>query len=382
MSDSEDDSQKTEEPTHKRLEDARKKGQLVNSKEVNNFFILLAFTLVVVGLMPSLMKETFEQFSPFITSAEDFSVDDGASFRMLMQGILFKMMAILALPLVIAVAMALAAGFLQSQFNFSWEPISFQLDRISPLKGFKRIFSMRSVVEFIKSLLKISIVGSVAYIVVHPNIDYVRLMPDEDIQDIMQYLAAVTGKMLIGVTTVMFLIAALDYFYQRFEYLKNMRMTKQEIKDEYRQQEGDPHIKQKLRAIRRDRVRKRMMAEVPKSDVVITNPTHFAVALKYDEASMQAPKVLAKGKDKVALRIREIAEENKIPIVRNPPLARALYDNAEIDQEIPYDQYQAVAKVIGYVYKIKGKLKNQKAPITTNVPTPTNKGGKNKKVRF
>ena len=242
---------------------------------------------------------------------------------------------------------------------------------------------MRSVVEFIKSLLKITIVGSVAYIVVHPNIDYVRLMPDEDIQDIMHYLGAVTGKMLIGVTTVMFLIAALDYFYQRFEYMKNMRMTKQEIKDEYRQQEGDPHIKQKLRAIRRDRVRKRMMAEVPKSDVVITNPTHFAVALKYDEATMQAPKVLAKGKDKVALRIREIAEENKIPIVRNPPLARALYDNAEIDKEIPIEQYQAVAKVIGYVYKIKGKLKNPKAPITANAPTPpSGKTPKNKKLRF
>lgn len=355
----EDDSQKTEEPTHKRLDDARKKGQLVNSREVNSFFILLAFTVVLVGLLPGLMKHTFIEFAPFITSPEDFMVDSGNSFRLTANVVVMKMFLILALPFAIVVAFALAAGFLQSQFNISWEPIGFKLERVSPLKGFKRIFSMRSVVEFIKGILKISIVGAVAYLAVEPSLIYMRLMPDEDIPDIMAYFSSVNSRMLIGITAMMFLIAVLDYLYQRWEFMKNLRMTKQEIKDEYRQQEGDPHIKQKLRAIRRERARKRMMAEVPKSDVVITNPTHFAVALKYDEMAMQAPIVMAKGADKVAFRIREIAEEHKIPVVRNPPLARALYDNAEIEQEIPFEHYQAVAKVIGYVYKLKGKKPKQ-----------------------
>ncbi|MFO1242748.1 MAG: flagellar biosynthesis protein FlhB [Rickettsiales bacterium] len=351
----EDDSQKTEEPTHKRLEDARKKGQLVNSREVNNFFILLAFTIVLVGLMPGLMKHAYTEFAPFITSPEDFIISDAGSFKLTAAFIMLKMLSLLALPFAIAIAMALAAGFLQSQFNISWEPIGFKLERISPLKGFKRIFSVRSVVEFIKSLLKITVVGAVAYVVVHPTLEYSRALPDEDVADIMRYLQSVNSRMLIGITSMVFLIAVLDYLYQRFEYMKNLRMTKQEIKDEYRQQEGDPHVKQKLRAIRRERARKRMMADVPKSDVVITNPTHYAVALQYDELAMGAPKVMAKGADKVALRIREIAEEHKIPIVRNPPLARALYDNAEVEEEIPFEHYAAVAKVIGYVYKLKGK---------------------------
>lgn len=358
----EDDSQKTEEPTHKRLEDARQKGQLVNSKEVNNFFILLAFTIVLVGFLPGMMKQTYVEFAPFIVSPEDFMVDDASSFRLTANVVVMKMFLILALPFALVVALALAAGFLQSQFNVSWDPIGFKLERISPLKGFKRIFSMRSVVEFVKGLLKLSIVGFVAYLAVKPSLIYMRLMPDEDIPDIMAYFASVNKRMLIGITAMVFLIAVMDYMYQRWEFMKNLRMTKQEIKDEYRQQEGDPHIKQKLRAIRRERARKRMMAEVPKSDVVITNPTHFAVALKYDEMAMQAPIVMAKGADKVAFRIRELAEEHKIPIVRNPPLARALYDNAEIEEEIPFEHYQAVAKVIGYVYKLKGKKPKPQEP--------------------
>jgi flagellar biosynthetic protein FlhB len=185
--------------------------------------------------------------------------------------------------------------------------------------------------------------------------------------DMLALAQLVAGKMLIAACIILFMLSIFDYFYQRFIFMKQMRMTKQETKDEYKQQEGDPHIKGKLRQIRRDKARKRMMAAVPQADVIVTNPTHYAVALKYDSTTMPAPKVLAKGTDAVALRIREMAEKHKIPVMRNPPLARVLYDTTEIDEEIPVEHYQAVAKIIGYVYKLKGKT-IQKPGTTLHMP--------------
>ena len=187
----------------------------------------------------------------------------------------------------------------------------------------------------------------------------VLAMPKSGMLEYTQYIAI---KILIAVLILLFLLSIVDYLYQRFIFLKQMRMTRQELKDEYRQQEGDPHIKQRLRAIRREKARRRMMQNVPKADVVITNPTHYAVALQYDQLRMPAPILLAKGADEVAARIRELATKSKVPIVRNPPLARILYDTTEIDEEIPVEHYQAVAKVIGYVYKMQGKVPKQGRP--------------------
>jgi flagellar biosynthesis protein FlhB len=198
-------------------------------------------------------------------------------------------------------------------------------------------------------------VGWIAYASVQSHLPRIAALPSYGMHDMLDLLYRMSIRISVAIALVMMVIALLDYFYQRFEYLKNLRMTKQEVKDEYRQQEGDPHIKSKLRQIRMERVRKRMLANVPKADVVITNPTHYAIALRYDPATMAAPVVVAKGVDKVAARIRSIAEENKIILYRNPPLARALYDHAEIDAEIPMEHYQAVAKIIGYVYRLKGK---------------------------
>jgi flagellar biosynthetic protein FlhB len=182
-----------------------------------------------------------------------------------------------------------------------------------------------------------------------------------EIMQILAFTGEMSAKMLLGVLFVMFVIAGLDYFYQKFEYMRNMKMSLKDIKDEYKQQEGDPIIKQKLRAIRMERSRKRMMANVPDSDVVITNPTHVSVALKYDPLVMDAPEVVAMGKDKVALKIREIAKQHKITIVRNPPLARALFATAKVDEEIPVEHFRAVAQVIGYVYRLQGRTLESKA---------------------
>lgn len=354
MAEDQDESQKTEEPTHKRLEDARKKGQIVRSREVNSFFILLAFGLIILVFGPPMMRQTSEVLTPFLSRPEELSADAGG-LRRITAHLVTEIGAIVAMPALLAILAALGAGFMQSRFNTSWEPLKPKLEKISPLKGLKRMFSMNAAVEFLKGIIKITIVGVVATMAVLPYMDYLPTLPGKDMQGILDFLATLIERMIIGVLIIVFLIAILDYMYQRYEFLKKLRMTKQELKDEYKQQEGDPHIKQKLRQIRMERARGRMMAAVPQADVVITNPTHYAVALKYDPGSMRAPVLVAKGTDTAALRIKEIAYEHKIPVLRNPVLARAIYADVEIDMAIPQQHYLAVAKIISYVFKLKGK---------------------------
>ena len=195
----------------------------------------------------------------------------------------------------------------------------------------------------------------VAYYAVAPYFPHIKQLPDISVAGTLSYLFVTSRRMLIGICIIMFFIAIFDYLYQRYEYLKSLRMSKQEVRDEYKQQEGDPQVKQRLRQIRMERARKRMMAAVPTADVIVTNPTHYSVALKYDQATMRAPKVVAKGLDNIAMRIREVAKEHDIPLYENPPLAQALYATVDIDREIPAEHYKAVAEVISYVYRIKGK---------------------------
>jgi flagellar biosynthesis protein FlhB len=384
MAEDDDDSQKTEDPTHKKLEDARKKGQLPASREVNSFFIMLAMALIVLAIIPHATPQFTRSMLPFFEAAHDFPMGEGAFIQMTKQ--LLGSLSLVMLPIfIIAMVAALAGGGLQSKFNFSAEPLKPSFERISPMKGLKKLFSMRSVIELIKGIIKITVVAMVGWHAISPNIEGLRVLPMKDIPDAMNFMMTLVTRMIIGILSILFLIAIGDYLYQRYEYIKNLRMTKQEIKEEYKQQEGDPHVKQKVRQLRMERARKRMMAAVPNSDVVITNPTHYAVALRYDEGTMNAPTIVAKGTDKVALKIRELAEQNKIPVMRNPPLARALFDNGEIDAEIPLDHYQAVAKIIGYVYKLRGKHVLRKpmdskagARNTNNDPT----SGKSKKLRL
>ena len=349
-----DDEQKTEEPTQKRLDEAIKKGNIANSREVGGFLMMFALALTVAWFAPYMMKSTGHLLSRFIEDAGTLPADKNGLAELLKQTI-YGGLGVIVGPLVAATVAAIAGGLLQNGLVISSEPLIPKFSKISPAAGLKRLFSMRSVVELIKNLLKITVVSVIAYTSVYPELGHLRQLPDTTTEGMLIFLAMLAKRVVIGAAIVMFFIAIMDVIYQRFQYMKSLRMTKQEIKDEYKQSEGDPMIKARLRRLRQERAKKRMMSAVPKADVVITNPTHFAVALTYDTKSMDAPMVVAKGQDLIALKIREIAEKNGVPIVENPPLARALYSSAEIDKEIPYNHYEAVAKVISYVYQLKGK---------------------------
>jgi flagellar biosynthesis protein FlhB len=355
MADEQDDAQKTEEPTRKRLEDAIERGQVITSRETSSFFLLMAFTLTLTWLAPGIFHNVQLSLSSFIERPDDFVVDQRSIFG-LMSDIVMRMGAILLTPLLAFVAAVFAANALQNRFVFSIEPIIPKLDKISLSKGLERLFSARAMVEFTKGVIKIIVVAVVAYMAVAPYFGHLKQLPDVSITGALGYLFMTARRMMIGVCIVMFFIAVFDYLYQRFEYMKSLRMSKQEIRDEFKQQEGDPQVKQRLRQIRVERARKRMMSAVPTADVIVTNPTHYSVALKYDGATMRAPKVVAKGLDNIALRIREVAKENDIPLYENPPLAQALYATVDIDREIPAEHYKAVAEVITYVYRLKGKF--------------------------
>lgn len=349
-----DQDQKTEDPTQKRLEEARKKGQIVSSREINHLFLLGVMALMIAWAAAPLMHSAKLMLLPFIERPHDFDTSTH-SIGVILRDIWIDSSVVLLIPVLATVAAALAAGILQTGFNVSGEPVIPKLEKISPLKGLKKMFSLRSVAEFVKGILKLIIVSLVAWKVVSGDLLMFKTLPNHEVEGLLVFLLDLTTRIMVGVCIAMFFIALLDYLYQRYEFMKSMRMSKQEIKDEYKQQEGDPIIKQRLRQLRMERARKRMMASVPSADVVITNPTHYSVALKYDSGKMQAPSVVAKGADFIALKIREIARENDVPLVENPPLARALYAAVDIDEEIPFEHYKAVAEIISYVYQLKGR---------------------------
>lgn len=350
----EDQSQKTEDPTQHRLDEARKKGQIPYSREVNNFFVMLALALMIAWIFPSLLVNAQNTLLPYIAMPHDILISP-ASLRDTLSDTFINMGVLLLAPLAIVLLLVIGAALIQSRLIFAVERIKPKMEKISLIKGAKRLFSMRSVVEFLKGIVKISIVTLVGVFAIYSDLPRLRILASYEPMEMLGFLSFLSLKIMVGACCVMFIVAILDYVYQRFEFMKQMRMSKQEIKDEHKQQEGDPLVKSKLRQIRMERARQRMMANVPSADVVITNPTHFAVALKYDTGVMGAPICIAKGVDTVAFRIREMAEEHDIPVVENPPLARALHASVDLDEEIPYEHYKAVAEVISYVYRLKGK---------------------------
>lgn len=354
MAEDQDPESKTEQPTPKRLEEAQKKGNIPVSREVGNFFVLALLALVISWSAPNMLRDTLRLLSPLLSNAADLPADEKTLSELFMR-LTLGSIGIAAVPLFGAMAAAIAAGIIQNGLVISSQPIMPQWTRLSPLSGFKRIFSVKSVVELLKNLIKITLVGYVGFVSVYPELARLAQLPGEAPDGMLVFLLLLTVRLTMGVAVAMFLIAILDTAYQRFQYIKSLRMTRQEIKDEYKQSEGDPIIKQRLRRLRQERAKKRMMGNVATSDVVITNPTHFSVALKYDSQNMRAPTLVAKGQDLVALRIRELAKENDVPIVENPPLARALFASVDLEEEIPTEHYEAVAKVISYVYQLKGR---------------------------
>ncbi len=355
MAGEDDDSQKTEDPTSKRLSDARDKGQVPRSQEVSHWFMMLALALVVGIFSPSLMSDIGALLRPFLEQPHMIVLDNGG-MRDVLTATALGILKAAAIPLAIILVAGLAAGTIQNGIIVTTEQIQPKLSNIGFKRGFKKMFSSRSLADFLKGILKLGIVGTVVWLIVWPDRNDVLVIPTMEVQDVLELVRAEAAKVIIGVLAVMTVIALADVMYQRFMHHKELRMTKQQIKDEHKQSEGDPLIKSRLRQIRVERARKRMMAAVPEADVVITNPTHYAVALKYDQRTMEAPRVVAKGVDNVALRIRAVAEENDVAVVENPPVARALHASVEIDQEIPPEHYKAVAEIIGYVMRLKKGL--------------------------
>ena len=350
-----DASQKTEEPTQKRQQDARDKGQVAKSQEVSHWFMILAFAILVAFFLPASARRVGDVLLPFIQMPHAMRLDPGALARLLADTVGALGLALL-LPLLFLLVAAFLSGFVQTGLIISAEQIKPKWEKLSLIKGFKRQFSLRALVEFSKGLFKLTIVGLVIGLVLWPEHESIPAIATLEMTQFLELVRALGLRILIAVVAVMTVIAGLDFLFQKSQHLKQLRMSKQELKDEYKQTEGDPMVKARLRQIRTERARQRMMAAVPEADVVVTNPTHYAVALKYDMGSMAAPKVTAKGVDNIALKIREVAEEHKVPLVENPPLARALYAAVEIDQEVPPDHYKAVAEVISYIMRLKGKL--------------------------
>lgn len=351
MSEDQDDSQKTEQPTGKRLGQARERGQVVSSQEIKHWFMLVGTLLVVLVFLPFGSQRMMGRLGDFIGQVHAVPADSAALLDHFTES-LGDVALVLLLPLGTLMLMAIAAPLLQHGVLWSTEKLKPSLDKLNPLPAIKRQFSLEVLAEFIKGLIKIILVAAAATAVIVPKFAGVEELIGLAPGPMMRRTWELALQLLLVVLAVMSVVAGLDYLYKRWDFYRQQRMTKQEVKDEHKESEGDPVVKGRLRQIRFERARRRMMAAVPEADVVVTNPTHFAVAMKYDPATMAAPKVLAKGIDAIALKIRELAEQHDITIVENPPLARALYQSVEIDQEVPPEHYKAVAEVISYVFRL------------------------------
>ncbi len=352
--DTQDDSQKTEDPTPKRLQEMRDKGQVAMSREINSWLMLFTGTLILVFLGPWFFSGISGVMTAFIEKPH-LLLADSMGFHNVMVETFRGIGGYLTLPAILLIVAAIIGPFAQIGPIFSSETIQPKLEKISLIKGMGRLFAMRSIVEFLKGIVKMVIVGVVIGIILYPVLDETPGYVGQSMGFMMAKIIELTIKVMIGVLAVLFVVAVLDLIYQRHEHMKKAKMSRQDIKDEYKQSEGDPHVKGRLRMLRQERARKRMMADVPKADVIITNPTHYAIALRYNPQKMNAPVMIAKGVDAVALRIRAVATEHKIPIMENKPLARALHASMELDQEIPAEHFKAVAAIISYVFKQKGK---------------------------
>ncbi len=353
MADQPDKSEKTEEPTEHKLEEAHKKGDVAKSQEVTTWFMILASALMFSIMAPFVAINLMGQLKVIIGSADQFQMQ-GAGIRVLFDGLAGTVLVTILVPLALMALFAVAANLIQHKPVWSFEPIVPKFSKISPLAGAKRMFSSQSLVNFSKGVLNLSAVGGVIFIIMWAERDRLETMMTLDPWLILGNFQILGIKVFVATLAIVTIVAVSDFMYQRHQWWEKQKMTIKEVRDEHKSMEGDPQIKQKIRQIRSEKSRKRMMAAVPEATVVITNPPHFAVALKYDK-DMNAPICVAKGADAVAFRIRTLAGENDVPIVENPPLARALFASVELDETVPTEHFRAVAQVIGYVMQLKNK---------------------------
>lgn len=350
-----DDQEKTEEPTSKKIEDARKEGNVPKSQDTSSFVTLVVAIATFFALLPFIRGRMFNLYK-YIQSFIGVDIDKH-DVQIIMMTI-FKEFAMMVIPLASAVAIAgVLAAVLQFGFVYTVKPLVPDLKKIDPIKGLKNLLSMKKLIEGIKTIVKVFLVLTVAYFYL---IDFTKELPSLLFFPLVDQLEWLKSKafILIAVMLLLFLILALfDLFFVRYNYFKDLKMSKQEIKDEYKQMEGDPQVKARIRRVQMEMSKKRMMQDIPSADVVITNPTHYAVAIRYDTEKEHAPKVVAKGIDTLALKIKEIAREHNIQIVENRPLARELYKNCKINEMIPETMYKAVAEVLAFVYQSSQKAR-------------------------
>jgi flagellar biosynthetic protein FlhB len=346
-----DDDDKTEEPTPRKLEQAREKGDIIYTPEVGTALSLIALTAVVSFMAGPIASQMAHAFIGFLATPEQFSTQPSALEAILGQ-IGLKLLAIFGLMCLTLAGAGVAARYIQDKPTFTSEKLQPKLEKLNPMEGFKRVFGKAAFASFLKSLAKLGVVGGVMLWALWPKDSTLENMSLLDVAALLPYVQNRVVAMLMALAGASALIAVIDYVFTRQSFMKRQRMSRREIKEEHRQQDGDPMVKAKLRQIRIQRSRQRMMQNVPQASVIITNPTHYAVALKYDPIQTPAPICVAMGVDAVAFRIREVAEEHEIPIVEDPPLARALFATAELDQPIPKEHYEAVAKVIGFIMRL------------------------------
>lgn len=344
--------EKTEEPTSRRLQEARQKGDIAKSMEVPSAAVLLASLLVLFGFSQFLMERMTIMLQYYLGNLHSIELLPDKMAEVGRDG--FFMVMVVCAPVMVAVfVVAIFSNVMQFGFMFTTEKLTPKFEKINPIQGFARLFSMQMMANTLKSIAKVTIIGYIAYREVVAVLPEIMPLMNQEPVEIMNFIGRVSFQIFLHAALFMIIIALADYAFQRYEFKKKMRMTKQEMKDEAKQTEGDPHVKGRIRSIQMEMARRRMMDEVPKADVIITNPVRLAVALRYDSMAMAAPMVVAKGAGVVAAKIKEKAKEHNIPVVEDKPLARALFKAVGINEAIPDNLFQAVAEVLAYVYSLK-----------------------------
>jgi flagellar biosynthesis protein FlhB len=351
----EDKHSKTEQPTQRRLDESRKKSAPPQSRDLTSTVTLLVAVITLFstgGFMFSALQGACRRLFANVGS---FNATPADVYSLMLS--LIGTMGVVLGPFLLTVMVAgVAVNLVQGGIVFSWEKLSVNYDKLNPLKGMKKLANKDSLVEIVKSVLKIGIVGYVSYRVIRSEADAMAYLSDRDVRDILAFAGRLTFRLVVNSCGVLFILALLDLAFVKWRHLRDLRMTKEEVKQEHKDVEGDPKIKGKIRRAQYEQSRRRLKKIIPTADVVITNPTHFAIALKYDRTKMAAPIVIAKGADHLALRIKEIARESRVMMVENRFLARELYAMVREGEEIPENLYAAVAEILAYVFSLKGKI--------------------------
>jgi flagellar biosynthetic protein FlhB len=355
VADERDDTERSEDPTQKRLDEALKRGDVVKSQEVNTWFVIAGATLILLSFAGSMGSGLTATLRGVVAQSYRIPMD-GRGLQRLMSQIGLEIIAAFAIPLLLLTLAAIAGNMVQHRLVWSGESLKPKLSKISFAGGVKRLFSKIALANFVKGLVKLALIGAIMSVLLWPKRYELIGLVAMDPAVVLPLTRSLSLEILGSVVAVLAIIAAADYLFQYRQWYERQKMSVRELKEEFKQTEGDPTIKAKIRQLRQTRMRKRMMAAVPKASVVITNPTHYAIALQYDRG-MNAPVCLAKGIDGIALKIREVAAAHDIPVVENPPLARALHATIEIDEEVPPEHYRAVAEVIGYVMKLRNAVR-------------------------